>query len=116
MTPHSRETYRPSFAKNRVPLNSRRAQGKPSAECTRRSRAPERTGIPCAEAHGQGLQVQPGHPGFPCAMALRLLRTLPGVPGLLAPVAAQLLARLDPSVGGSGPYGLTVRASAARFA
>ena len=54
-------------------------------------------------------QVEPKSHGTPCAMALRLLRALPGVPGLIAPVAAQSLAQLDPSVGGSGPHGLTVR-------
>ena len=53
-------------------------------------------------------------------MALRLLRALPGVPGLLAPVASSISAfrpqgrnrvstRLDSSVGESGPHGLTVR-------
>jgi hypothetical protein len=43
-------------------------------------------------------------------MVYGLLRALPGVPGLLAPVACQLvIGRLDPSVGGSGPHGLTVR-------
>jgi hypothetical protein len=55
--------------------------------------------------------------GTPCAMALRLLRALPGVPGLLASVAAQIaLQQLDPSVGGTGPHGLTVRAGHARLA
>src|SRR6201995_4777426 len=79
----------PELCEKSRPSKKWRAQGKPSAECTRRSRAPKRTGIPCAEAHEQGLQVQPGHPGFPCAMVLRLLRDLPGVPGLLAPVASR---------------------------
>src|ERR1700760_3178773 len=32
-------------------------------------------------------QVRRNHSGTPCAMALRLLRALPGVPGLLASVA-----------------------------
>ena len=85
----SRRTLDERRRKNQRPRNGRRAQGKPGAGGTRRSRAPEHTGIPCAEAHGQGLQVQPGHPGFPCAMVLRLLRDLPGVPGLLAPVASR---------------------------
>src|SRR6201994_2188316 len=40
-----------------------------------------------------------------------LLRALPGVPGFLAPVANRSLCSLDPSVGGSGPHGLTVRAA-----
>jgi hypothetical protein len=54
--------------------------------------------------------------GIPCAVVLRLLRDLPGVPGLLAPVAGKSLCRLVPSVGGTGPHGLTVRSSLARLA
>jgi hypothetical protein len=46
--------------------------------------------------------------GTPCAMVLRLLRALPGVPGLIASVANGFHS-LDPSVGGTGPRGLTVR-------
>jgi hypothetical protein len=74
----------------------------------------------CAERVG-GTQavVTTGWPkshGIPCAMAFRLLRALSGVPGFLATIVAQLLARLDPSVGESGPHGLTVRNCAARLA
>jgi hypothetical protein len=48
-------------------------------------------------------------------MALRLLRALPGVSGLIATVAAQnRIAQLDPSVEGTGPHGLTVRIGALR--
>src|SRR5580704_19703909 len=65
-------------------------------------------------------QVRRNHSGTPCAMVLRLLRALLGVPGLLAPVASSISAfrpqgrnrvsiTLDPSVGGSGPHGLAVR-------
>src|SRR3954451_22652591 len=54
----------------RCPSSEERAQGKPGADCARRSRAPEHTGIPCTEAHGHALQVQPRHPDFPRAMAL----------------------------------------------
>jgi hypothetical protein len=43
-------------------------------------------------------------------MVLRLIRGLPGVPGLLATVARGIIARkLDPSVGGSGPHDFAVR-------
>ncbi|HKS73768.1 MAG TPA: hypothetical protein VJQ82_11280, partial [Terriglobales bacterium] len=43
----------------------------------------------------------------------RLLRALPGVPGLIASIALQIItARLDPSVGGSGPHDLAVREDA----
>ena len=55
-------------------------------------------------------QVRRNHSGTPCAMALRLLRALPGVSGVLVTVAAQIrIAQLDPSVEGTGPHGLTVR-------
>jgi hypothetical protein len=67
-------------------LRNQRARGKPGAGCTRRSRAPEHTGIPYAEAHGRRLQVQPRHPGLPRAMALRLIRALPGERPLLSPL------------------------------
>jgi hypothetical protein len=51
----------------------------------------------------------PKHSGIPCAMVLRLIRDLPGVPGLLAPVAREFVHELDPSVGGSGPHDFAVR-------
>src|SRR3984893_7926284 len=75
--------------------------------------------LPCVQNKGDArrpTQVRRNHSGTPCAMVLRLLRALPGVPGLLASVAARSLAQLDPSVGGTGPHGLTVRARAARLA
>jgi hypothetical protein len=69
------------------------------------------------ETRTQANQVRPKRSGTPCAMVLRLLRALPGVPGFLATIACQsIIDRLDPSVGGSGPHGLTVRALAARLA
>ena len=37
----------------------------------------------------QSPQVQPERPGLPCAMVLRLIRDLPGVPGLLATAACR---------------------------
>jgi len=54
--------------------------------------------------------------GIPCAMVLTLLRALPGVPGFLATVALRIIARLDPSVGGTGPHGFAVRLIVARLA
>src|ERR1700751_4332581 len=61
-------------------------------------------------------QAGPKSHGTPCATALRLLRALPGVPGLLATIACQLeIGRLDSSVGESGPHGLTVRFSTHRL-
>jgi hypothetical protein len=51
--------------------------------------------------------------GVPCAMALRLIRGLLGVPGFLATVARGIITRrLDPSVGGSGPHDFAVRRDA----
>ena len=38
-------------------------------------------------------QVRPNSHGIPCAMVLRLLRDVPGVPGLLAPVVQRNLFR-----------------------
>jgi hypothetical protein len=54
-------------------------------------------------------QVRPKRSGIPCAMALRLLRALPGVPGFLVTVARGIFRELDSSVGESEPHGLTVR-------
>jgi hypothetical protein len=72
---------------------------------------------PCVQMENARKQVTTGTPkrsGIPCAMVLRLLRDLPGVPGLIAPVARELLHALDPSVGGPGPHDLTVRPGALR--
>src|SRR5213080_5312811 len=61
----------------------KRAQGKPGADC---ARSPMCVGVlqKCTRVKPQ---VQPGHPGFPRAMALRLIRALPGEAAFLAPVA-----------------------------
>src|SRR5215831_5498205 len=64
---------------------------------------------------GKEPQVQPVHPGIPCAMVLRLIARSPREPGFLAPVAARLVtARLDASVGAPGPHAFAVRKSASR--
>src|SRR6202000_2718509 len=54
---------------------------RPDAGCTR--------GLVCqCRKHTSSKpQVQPERPGLPCAMALRLIRALPGVPGVLATIA-----------------------------
>jgi hypothetical protein len=69
-------------------------------------------GVECT----QDSQVGRNDPALPAQWLYGLLRALPGVPGFLAPIAAQSLARLDPSIGGSGPHGLTVRDRTARLA
>jgi hypothetical protein len=57
----------------------------------------------------------PQQPAFPAQWFERLLRALPGVSGLLATVIGGIITRkLDPSVEGSGPHGLTVREGALR--
>src|SRR5207237_10747382 len=66
------------------PLFEKRAQGKPGADC---ARSPMCVGVlqKCTRVKPQ---VQPGHPGFPRAMALRLIRSLPGEAAVFATVAA----------------------------
>src|SRR5690348_1049966 len=54
--------------------------------------------------------------GIPCAMGYGLLRALPGVPGLLAAIARDIVLELDSSVGKSGPHDFAVRIRAARRA
>ena len=56
----------------------------------------------------------PNAPAFPAQWFDRLLRALPGVSGLLATVAREIVHELDPSVEGTGPHGLTVHNSALR--
>ena len=52
---------------------------------------------------------QAGSTGIPCAMGYGLWRALPGVRALLATVALRIAAKLDPSVGRSGPRVFAVR-------
>src|ERR1700753_1761827 len=70
---------------------------------------------PCVQVKKARKQVTTGtpeHAGIPRAMVCRLIRALPGVPGLLATVARGIITRkLDPSVGGSGPHDFAVRAA-----
>jgi len=55
-------------------------------------------------------------PALPAQWLYGLLRALPGVPGLLAPVAREIDHGLDSSVGESGPHDLAVRDHIARLA
>ncbi len=66
---------------SRCPSLDERAQGKPGAECTRRSRAPKHAGIPRAGAHGQTTTGEADHTGFPRAMfdGLYVLSPVSGV-------------------------------------
>src|SRR5581483_2719214 len=100
---------RPSLV-NSVAL--RKTEGAGNAGCTPHP-------LPCVQnkkTHAGQHRYAEITPALPAQWLYGLLRALPGVPGLLAPIAAQSLARLDPSVGGSGPHGLTVRDCAARLA
>ena len=66
----------------------------------------------CTFAHASNTGSA-GTTGIPRAMVLRLIRDLLGAPGCLATVASRLRhARLDPSVGGSGPHDFAVRKTA----
>ena len=110
---HSRDMICPSFP-NSLSLCEQTAQGKPGADCARRSRAREHTGIPCTEAHGHGLQVQPRHPGFPHAMVYGLYVLSPGS-GLSCPRCLPgLTGKRSARVAAPGPHDFAVRCG--RFA
>jgi len=86
----------------------------------RECRAPDAPAALCAERVG-GTQavVTTGSPkshGTPCAMALRLTPRSPWCTGLSSHhrLDDSSSTRLDPSVGGSGPHGLTVHDRAFR--
>jgi hypothetical protein len=87
-----------------VPLERKRAQGMPGAGRTRR--------LVCKNNRTHtSSQVRPKRSGTPCAMALRLTPCSPRGSGLFSPrrLPDSSSAKLDPSVGGSGPHGLAVR-------
>ena len=42
---------------------------------------------------GKEPQVQPDHPGIPCAMVLTLIARSPWEPGFLAPIAREIISR-----------------------
>src|ERR1700759_4400902 len=65
------------------------------------------------------IQVKRKHSGLPCAMALRLIRALPGDPAFLSPSSAKGFwpyRRLDANPGASGPHAFAVRRLAHRHA
>ncbi len=91
----SRGAFRPSFA--RKFLYPRIQRGR------RESRVRAAPAVSCAKiAHGAhtSIQVQRRTSGFPCAMALRLIRDLPGEPSSVATVTSQMTsAKLGASFG-----------------
>ena len=102
-----RRDLRPSSALS-LSLERQRAQGTPDAGRTREPCVQRK--VHFAHASNDRAAVTTG---VPCAMVLRLIRGLLGVPGLLASVARGLVTReLDPSVGGSGPHDFAVREDA----
>src|SRR4051794_11132153 len=77
----------PSFSIS-LSLSDERAQGKPGADCARRSRAPEHTGIPCAKHMGEDYRYSRDIPAFPTQWLYGLLRALPGERRFLSPLSA----------------------------
>jgi hypothetical protein len=65
-----------------------------------------------------GTTGQPDDPALPARRFERLLRDLPGAPGLFAPITGEMrkrvINRLDLSIGRPGPRDLTVRTRLAR--
>ena len=106
-TPHSRGTNCPGDAATSA-LESQRAQGMPDAGRTRE---------PCVQksvhsAHARNHRAA-ATTGTPCAMVLTAAPRSPRCTGLFSHRRPrQSSRRLDPSVGGTGPHGLTVREKA----
>ncbi len=90
-------------------LRNQRAQGRPGARCTR---GPV---CNCTRSAHTSIQVQRRASGLPCAMALRLIRDLPGEPSSVATVAsAELLLRTWRQLRAPEPHDFAVRSSYAR--
>ena len=81
-----------------------REQGMPDARCTR--------GLACKvvrkKAH-TSIQVQRRTSDIPCAMALRLIRALPGELRSVATVACERVRKLGASLAAPGPHDFAVR-------
>ena len=81
--PRSRGAFRPSFAIRSRPLKIRgrredRVRAAPAVSCAS-----------AQESAHMSIQVQRRASGLPCAMALRLIRDLPGEPSSVATVTSQ---------------------------
>jgi hypothetical protein len=102
--PHSRGSFRPRLC---ISLSLSASRGR------RESRALDAPAVPCAKSAQKStrvkLQVQPRHPGFPRAMVLRLIRTLPGEAAFLAPVAGGNSRPRSARVAAPGPHDFAVR-------
>ena len=101
VTQLSRGRFRPSYAWS-MSLETQRAQGMPGEGLTHGPPATRKAG----GSHHRISRIN----RHSLRDGLRLIRDLPGVPGFLAAVALRIIAaRLDPSVGGSGPHDFAVR-------
>jgi hypothetical protein len=101
--PHSRGAISPGAYVDQRPSKARGHRECRMPSCTR-SLACEKQ-----KAHERSHYRSAENSGIPCAMVLRLIRDLPGVPGLLATIAPRSPAKLDSSVGEPGPHDFAVR-------
>jgi hypothetical protein len=101
--PRSRGAIAPEFCKE---LALRHRRGRRECRVKASPMAPVQS-----KSTGKEPQVQPIHPGIPCAMVLRLIARSPRGPGFLAPVArsARHASELGLSVGRPGPHAFAVR-------
>ena len=112
MSPHSRDTLRPSFVKFIRPKNRGRREDRvraaPAVSCANayaKKNAHEHTGS--AEAFRPSLRN-----GFTAYLVLSPAR--PGLFVTVAPKKRELLANLTPTIGASGPHDFAVRSNAVR--
>ena len=105
VSPRSRDTTRPRFAKN-LRLKRKEAQGRPGARCTR--------GLVCIDVQKmrtRAYRFSGNTPAFPAQWSYGLYRALPG--DRLSCHRHQRDAkhhrRLDASIGASGPHDFAVR-------
>jgi hypothetical protein len=83
----------------------------------RESRMRAAPAVSCANMHKNthtSIQVQRRTSGLPCAVVLRLITRSPRRPALLPPSLRKYSAKLDASIGASGPHDFAVRISHAR--
>jgi hypothetical protein len=106
----SRGVNCPSCAGKASLKEKQRAQGKPGARCTR-------SRVCSVESTRVSHHRFTGTPGLPCAMVLTVSFVLSPVTGLCCHRRlAENSAKLDASVGASGPHDFAVRVSDARHA
>src|ERR1700731_4327116 len=104
MTSRSRGAKRPRFAGNSVP-SDQRAQGMPGAQRARSLAGQKNKAVPVTVT-----TVTPESPGIPRAMVLTVSFVLSPVTGLSCHRRlADTPAKLDASVGASGPHDFAVR-------